>query len=267
MYGITPHRSRTARSRATARRAALAALGVIVLGAYALALGPQWLLPPLTRPDARVPQAPTSLLVSAAARDLALTPADVAGLPGDVQLAAPDGTGSALSGLGFGDWPGRAGIHAVTFRAAAASAMSVWEPATPPDASLANPPVLEITSAVAVFRDAPTAERALAAWSDRVPSTYRLVDYGPWQLGDMPPATDSPVRAAYGGERPQATVVLVAARAANVLTSVWLAAPGSPESASAATASAPDAAQWQAPLEHAIALSEILVRRSLAQAR
>ena len=265
MHGITPHRSRTARSRATARRVALAALGVIALGAHAL--GPQWPLPPLPRPDTRAPQAPTSLHVSVVARDLALTPADVAGLRGDLQLVPPDGAGVALSGLGFGDSLGSAGIHAVSFRAAAASTMSVWEPSTPPAASLANPPVLEITSAVAVYRDAATAERALAAWSDRVPSNYRLVDYGAWQLSDMPPAPDSPVLAAYGGVRPQATVVLVAARAANVLTSVWLAAPASSGSASEDTDFSPDAGHWQAPMEKAIALTETIVRRSLAQVR
>ena len=263
MHRVTPHRPRALRSGATTRRAAIAALGVICLAIYALAFGPQWPLPPLSRTDVPAPEAPSSPLVSTAARDLALTPADVAGLAGDIELVPLHVPTIGESGMSI--VPGQTGAHSVTFRTAGASETSVWEPLTPANASLS--PVLEITSAVSVFRDAATADLALAAWSDRVPGGYRLVAYGPWPLADLPPTPDAPVLASYGGVRPHATVALVSARAANVLATVWVAAPSSPDAALTDTDSVANAAQWDATLHRATALAETVVRRSLASAR
>ncbi|HEU5314778.1 MAG TPA: hypothetical protein VFX49_01615 [Chloroflexota bacterium] len=250
------------------RRVALAAAGLIALGGYAVVDQLRWSRPWEAPPAARAPDLPNYLSLRAA--DLALTPADVAGLPGDLRVVSEDGSSAAGASISM-DATGRIGTQSVTFRPAESpvwAVSSVWEPWTRQGARAVDAPLREVVSTVDVYRDARAADRAFAAWCDRMASTYRLVGYGPWRLPDLPQIDDPPFLSAYDGLRPYAAVALVGVRAANVVSSVWIAGALADDSAGAQAPVPPagltgEAPRGRAPMAHALTLAETIVRRAL----
>lgn len=262
MDKAAPHRTQSVGTSGLRRRVAIAMLGVLALGAYALADSIEWGSAPALQP--MIAPAPASVPVRAAARDLALTTADVTRISPDLRTTGD--VAQPAAGAVPGDGAGRIDSHALVFRVPAAPLYSVWEPWTPSGAGAgANiPEILEVSSVVSVFRDIPAAERAFAAWSERIPTTYRLVGHGPWRLPESAGAGAAPQLTAYGGVRPQAAVALIGTRTANVLAEVWVATPAQRrgEEDEAVTD-----ADWAAPLQHAIGLAEVVARRTLAAVR
>ena len=261
------------------RRVALAAVGVVGLGLYAVKdrllwlgdQGPEW--------AGNEPAAQTGLPIRAAARDIALTIADVAGLPGDLRIVAEHAP-AAVGASGAVEGLGSMGTYAVTFRPAGApvwTVSAVWEPWTWRGASgeggvsAGGPPaVREVSSTVDVYRDAAAAERAFAVWHERMAGTYRALAYVPWRLSEGAHVADPAVLATYGGVRPHAAIALAGARAANVLASVWVAGQvGEDHEAAWSAGAGADAVgegegTWRVPMQQAVGLAETVVTRAMA---
>src|SRR5688572_9809645 len=264
MDRAAPRRSKTVGASGVKRRLALVTLGVLGLGAYALADSIEWGSAPVLQPLVVPLTQPASSPVRAAARDLALTSADITRLSDELRMIAEAGLPTGASGAE--DSIGRTDAHSLTFRAAGVSPDMVWESRTSRGAESGQAqPALEVSSTVEVYRDVAAAERAFAAWFERVPGTYRLVGLGPWRLPDVPDAVRPPMLASYGGVRPQAAVALVGTRTANVLTHVWVAT--APEHSTPLDESlVVNDTHWRMPLQHAVTLAEVLARRTLALA-